>query len=176
MIAQIGTFAERFDAVDVYGIVEVSCERSGSVGTAADTGADSIGKMSGHFKELLAGFFADAELEVAHHQREGVGTGGGTDAVDGIFIIFCVGFKSGIDRFFQSLLAVADRDDLGTEDLHAGNIGSLFGNVDFAHVDFTFQSEIGGGSCQCDTVLTGTGFSDDAFLPMYLASNPSPMQ
>ena len=50
------------------------------------------------------------------------------------------------------------------QDLHSCHIGCLFFDVHRAHVNVTFQSEIGCGCCHRNTVLTGTGLCDHFLL------------
>lgn len=96
------------------------------------------------------------------------------DAVDGILVIARIGFKSRVDRLLQGFEAEGDRHHLGAQDFHAGHIGSLLGNVDFAHVNFTFQPEIGGGGCERDAVLPCPGFGDQPLLAHEFGQQPLP--
>ena len=93
MISEMGAFAERLGTDELNGIVEIGGETSGRVGASADAGADGIRKVSGHLKELSTGLFSNNELEIAHHQREGMRSENRTDAVDRIFIVAGVGVK-----------------------------------------------------------------------------------
>ena len=88
----------------------------------------------------------------------------GTDTVNGIFVRRKIGFKRGIDRFFQSLETTGDRNHFCSENFHAGYVRRLLGDVDESHVNFAFESEIRGGGCQRHAMLSGSGFGDQFFL------------
>ena len=88
----------------------------------------------------------------------------GADAVNGVLVVAQVGFKSAVYRLLEGLQTMVDANDVGTEHLHAGDVGSLLGDIDCAHVDFTFQAEIGSCGGQRHAVLAGAGFGDNLLL------------
>ena len=67
-------------------ISKVSSETAGRVAAAADTGANGIGQVTGHFQKLLSGFFSDAVLEVTYHHWEWMRAKNGTYAINAILI------------------------------------------------------------------------------------------
>ena len=164
VVAHSGAAAEGFHAVDFAGVGEEAGENAHGVGAAADAGGDDVGDVAGHVVELLAGFDADHALEVAHHHGEGVGADDRADAVDLRDGVGHVGLEAGVHGFFEGFEAEGDGDDIRAEQLHAGDVGGLFGDVHFAHVDVTFQAKIGGGGGQGHAVLAGAGFGDEFFL------------
>ena len=61
-------------------------------------------------------------------------------------------------------LPVVDRDDLGAEQPHPGDVEGLPLGVDLAHVDGAVEPEQGRGGRGGDAVLAGAGLGDDAGL------------
>ena len=135
----------------------------GRYGTDA-SGGGSGRRMAGHRQELFTRLLPDAELEVAHHQREGMRPEHRADAVDRILVILRIGLESGIHRLFQCLQPEGDGNHFRSENLHAGHVGRLLGDIDFPHVNFTLQPKVGGGSGERHTVLAGAGFRNQPFL------------
>src|SRR5262245_43046649 len=56
------------------------------------------------------------------------------------------------------------RDDAGAEQLHAEDIEFLSANVFLAHVNIAFETQERAYGRRSDSVLSGAGFRDDAFL------------
>ena len=164
VVAGFGTAAEGLDTVDFTRVGEEAGEQAHGVGAAADAGGDDVGDVAGHVEELLAGLDADDALEVADHHREGVGADDGADAVELRDGILHVGAEAGIDGLLEGAQAEGDGDDLGAEELHAGDVGGLLGDVDFAHVDVALEAEVGGGGGEGHAVLAGAGFGDELLL------------
>ena len=110
------------------------------------------------------GFLADHRLEVAHHHRVRMRAGDGADEVIGVGDVGDPVAHRLVHRVLQRAGAGGDRFHLGTEQLHAEDVGGLALDVDGAHVDGAGQAEQrahGGGG---DAVLAGAGFGDDAGL------------
>jgi len=164
VVADLFTLAEGLDAVDLAGIGQEAAEEANGVGAATDAGGDDVREAAGHIKELFAGFDADDALEVTDHHREGMGADDGADAVELGDGVFHVGAEAGVDSFLEGLESEGDRNDLGTEEFHAGDIGCLLGDIDFAHVDVALEAEVGRGSGEGHAVLAGTGFGDEFLL------------
>ena len=97
---------------------------------------------------------------------------GGADAVDGVLVIPRIRFESGIDRLLQRFEPEADRNDLRAENLHAGHVRRLLGDIDFPHMDFTFEPEIGRRRRKRDAVLPGPGLGDKPLLAHDLRQQP----
>ena len=161
IVAQPGAPAQRLYTDELDGICQEGSEHTDRVGTAADTGCYLVRKMSGLFDKLSPGFFSDAVLEVADHQREGVGACGSADTVDSVFVFFGISHECGVNCLFEGLESEADRNDVCAEELHTCHIGSLFGDIDFAHIDVALKSEIGSCSCKCNAVLACPGLGDE---------------
>ncbi len=165
VFAMVEGAAGGFDAEDfAFFIFEEGGEHADGVAASADTGDDIVGQLTGHFLELFAGFNPDDALKIAHHHGEGVGANHGANAVDGVDGVLEVGLESGVDSFLEGFQAVGNGHDLRPEDFHPGDIGVLLGDVDFAHVDLTFESEVGGGGGEGDPMLTSTGFGNEPFF------------
>ncbi len=87
----------------------------------------------------------------------------GSDAVDGVLIFPGVGLKGGVHRFLQGLQSEAHRDHIGSQHLHACDVGGLLGYVHFPHIDIALHAP---------APVSAMSF----FFPMNLARSPSPMQ
>ena len=164
MVTQFGTAAEGLYADQLNGIRKERCKHTDRVGTSAHAGSDLVRQVACLLDKLCPGFFADAELEVTDHQREGMRTCSCSDAVNRIFVLSGIGHKSSVNGFFEGLEAETYRNDICAQKFHAGYVGSLFGNVDFAHVDIALESEIGGRCCKSNTVLTRTCLGNQFLL------------
>ena len=160
MVAMTFSTAERFNANELNGVLEERNEHSDGVRTAADTSCYHVGQNARRLQELLPRFNADDGLEITHHLRERMRANGASDAVDGGFIFLAVRSKGGIDRFLQRLSTVRDGDDSCTEQLHTRYVRGLLLNVNFSHVDVAFQTKVGGGGRNGNSVLSGTRLGD----------------
>ena len=120
--------------------------------------------MAGHIEKLFARLDPDDALEIADHHRERVRTEDGADAVDRVVVFFAVRFKRRVDGLLERLQPVGDFDDVRAEDLHPCDVGRLLLDIDRAHVDVAFQTEIRRGSGEGDAVLTGACLGDHLFL------------
>ena len=172
VITQFLTASQGLDPDDLARIAKEGGEGTDRVAPPADARADHVGKESRRFLELFARLESDARLEIAHHHGEGVRPQRGTDAVDGVFIVFSVRFESGVDRFFQGAQAAFHADDFRAENLHSRNVRRLLRDIDFPHVDFTFQSEMRGGSRERDPMLTCARLGDETFLAQVFRQQP----
>mgnify|MGYP007132059168 CR=1 FL=1 len=164
VVAELGTPAERLNAVEIDGVVQESGEQAHGVGAAAHAGDDRIGKLARHIEELLSCLNAHNALEIAHHHREGMGADNGTDAVDGVLVLVAVGCEGRVDRFLQRLQPVRDLDHSCAEDLHSRHVRGLLFDVHRAHIDVAVQAEVSGGGRQRNAMLPCAGLGDDLLL------------
>ncbi|MNV55718.1 hypothetical protein D3C71_1479600 [compost metagenome] len=91
-------------------------------------------------------------------------TGHGADQVEGVFDVGDPVAQGLVHGVFQRASACGDRNDLGTQQLHAEHVGLLALDVGGAHVDHARQAKArsdGGGG---HAVHAGAGFGDQAFL------------
>lgn len=163
-MAECAAFAEGFHAVEFDGIVEKTGEDAHRVAAAADAGGDDVRQVSRHFQDLFARLDADDVLEIPHHHRERMWADDRADAIDLVFRIADVGAKRGIHRFLEGFEAVGGGDHARAEDLHAGDVGRLLGDVHLAHVDVAFEAEVGGGGGERHAVHAGPGLGDEFLL------------
>jgi len=146
------------------GIINEIGKHADGIGAAADTGDDRIGQPVLGSLQLHLGFFADHALELAHYGREGVGTGGSSQHVVGIFVVGGPVAQRLVTGILEGGGACGDRHDFGTHQAHAEDVGLLPLHIHGAHVDAARQIEQGTGQCRRHTMLTGAGFGDDAGL------------
>jgi hypothetical protein len=69
------------------------------------------------------------------------------------------GFTDGV---FQGAAAGSNADDFGAEQAHAEDVQALAAHVFFAHINRAIETEEGADAGGGNTVLTGSGFGDDA--------------
>ena len=65
-----------------------------------------------------------------------------------------------VDRVLEGGAAGVDRDHLGAEQLHPGDVERLALGVDLAHVDGAVEAEVGRRGGRGDAVLAGAGLGD----------------
>lgn len=75
---------------------------------------------------------------------------------------------------FENPRSMLDCDDLCSEHLHPEHIGALTVVVDFAHINRTSKSHLSSHSSGCETMLTGTSFSDDPLFSHSLGDQGMP--
>ena len=132
------------------------------VGPAADAGDDRVGQRADQLEDLPARLDPDDALEVADHHRERVRAHRRADAVVGVVDAGHPVAERLVAGVLEGAAAGLDRDDLGAEHAHAGDVERLAHGVDLAHVDGALQAEQrrrGGGR---DAVLAGAGLGDHA--------------
>ena len=164
MIAQLVALSKRLHAVQVDRRIEERHERTDGVAAAAYARADRVRLKTGHLLKLVAHLLTDDHLEIADHQRERMRAEHAADAVDGVLILASVRVKRGVNRFLERLEAMGNRNDLRAENLHAGDVGRLLGDVNLAHVDLAFQTEECRRRRQRNAVLACAGFRDELLL------------
>jgi hypothetical protein len=125
-------------------------------------------------KDLLAGFFADHGLEVAHHRRVGMRAERRTEQVVGVADIGHPIADGLVDRVFQRAAAALHRAHLRAQQAHAQHVGLLAGDIDRAHVDHALQPQQRGDGGGGHAVLAGPGLGDDALLAHARASSAWP--
>ena len=172
VVAQLGPPAQGLDADQLDGVRQEGREHADGVGASAHTGRDLVRQVAGLGPELVPGLLADAELEIADHEGEGMGACGRADAVDRVLVFFSIGHKGGVHGLLEGLEAEADRDHVGSEQLHAGHVGRLLGDVDLAHIDVALESEIGRSRGQGDAVLACSRLGDDLLFAHVLGQKP----
>ncbi len=90
--------------------------------------------------------------------------GGGAQQVVGVFDVGDPVAQRLVDGVLEGRRAGPDRDDLGTEQLHPGDVEGLPLGVHLAHVDDAFEAEQRAGGRGRHTVLSGPGLGDDPAL------------
>ena len=103
-------------------------------------------------------------MQVAHHHRERMRTGRGTEAVVRVVRVGHPVAQRLVDRVLQRRRTVVNRDDLRAEQSHPCDVECLPVGVDAAHVDDALHTEQCAAGRGGHTVLTGTGLGDDAGL------------
>ena len=134
------------------------------IGAASHTGHHRIGQPPFQLQVLRPGLGADHRLEIPHHQRIRMGPHHRADAVKSIFHVRHPITDRFIDGILQCTAAAMHRYNGSPEQLHPEYIETLPGDIGFAHVDKTGQSELGGHRGGSDSMLPGAGLGDDALL------------
>ena len=127
--------------------------------------ATASGRPSGELEHLGSRASTPMTLvELAHHLGERGRAGDRADEVVGVSTLVT---QSRMASFMASLsvrLPASDRDDLGAEQLHAGDVEGLAAGVLLAHVDDALEAEERGRRGGRDAVLAGARLGDDARL------------
>jgi hypothetical protein len=116
-------------------------------------------------QDLLARFDSDHRLEIAHHLRIGMGTGGGTDAVKRVLHRGDPIAQRFVHRVLQRLRPGFHHPHLGAEELHAKDVERLAVNIFLPHEDFAFLAEQRRHRRRSYAMLAGAGLGDDPCLP-----------
>ena len=114
--------------------------------------------------QLLLGLFADDLLEITHHGGEGVWSCNGAEQIMRVLDVGDPVAQRLIDGILENTVAQRAFHDFGSEHAHAGHIQSLTAGIDLTHVDTALQTEHGAYGGSGHTMLTRTGFGDDAGL------------
>ena len=101
-----------------------------------------------------------------------MGTGGGADAVHRVLILPGVGHERGVHGLLQRLQAEADGDHVRAQQLHAGDVGGLLGDVHLAHVDVARHAEVGRRGGQGHAMLARARLGDQLLLAHVLGQQP----
>ena len=141
-------------------VVEERGEQSDRVGPATHARDRDVGQGSDELEALGPRLVADAAGEVAHHRREGMRPGRGPEQVGRVVDAGHPVAQGLVDRVLEGAASGRDRDDLGTQHPHAGDVERLPFGVDLAHVDRALEVEVGAGGGGGDAVLAGAGLRD----------------
>ena len=114
--------------------------------------------------QLLLGLFADDLLEITHHGGEGVWSCNGAEQIMRVLDVGDPVAQRLIDGILENTVTQRDFHDFGSEHAHAGHIQGLTAGIDLTHVDTALQTEHGAYGGSGHTMLTRTGFGDDAGL------------
>ena len=106
------------------------------------------------------GLVADAAGEVADHARERVRAGGRAEEVRRVVDAGDPVAQRLVDGVLERGAAGLDRDHLGAEEVHPGDVERLPLGVDRAHVDGAVEAEVRRGGGAGDAVLAGAGLGD----------------
>ena len=126
--------------------------------------ATDVGQPADPLEHLLARLVADDALVLAHHQRERVRAGHRAEDVVGRVDVGDPVAHRLVDRVLERSRAGGDRDDLGAEQPHAGDVERLPAGVLLAHVDGAVEPDQRRGGRGGDAVLAGAGLGDDPLL------------
>ena len=132
--------------------------------SARIAGTFAVDALANTDMATLAGLLADHALEVADHQRIGIGPHHRADDVVGRADVGDPVAQRPVDRVLEGRRAALHRPDLGAEEAHADDVEGLAGDVLGAHVDDAGEAEVGAGGRRGDAVLAGAGLGDDPRL------------
>ena len=139
-------------------------KESDGIAATPNTSHHFIRKTTFQFKNLAPGFLPDYLVEVSYHHRERVSTKCGSQ-----YVMRFPGTGHPVphglvDSVLQGALTTGYRPDLSSAQAHPENIQGLATHVLLAHVDDAFQTKFGAHGSRGDSVLSGTGFSNDSGL------------
>ena len=146
-------------------IINVVVDGSGSVASATHAGDEVIRIVAANLLlELPFQFFADDALHLGNNVWIRVRTHGRTYDVEGILRVaapVAYGLRAGIA---QRHVAGAHRVHLGSQHLHALYVGMLALYIGGTHENLTLHVHQGAYRSGSHTVLSGSGFGNDAGL------------
>jgi len=99
-----------------------------------------------------------------------------TDAVDRGLVLGQIRLERGVDRFLERLETVRHRHHGRAQEPHTADVRRLLLDVDLAHVDLALEAEVGGRGARVTPCWPAPVSAMTFFLPMHLASRPSPIQ
>ena len=143
-------------------------EHADSVGTTTDASNQRVRQAADLGTGLVNQLAADDGVEVAHQHRIRVWAGDGADHVEGVVNIGHPVAQRLVERVLERAGATGHRHDLGTQQLHAVDVGRLAFDVVHAHVDHALQAKTGGDGGRGDPVLASAGLGDDPGLAQML--------
>ena len=164
--SRFNAFSSGFGEDDLHvRVVDVVIDGAGCIASSAYAGDEVVGAFASLvFKELLPYFFADDRLQACHHVGVRMRADGGPYHVVGVRRMAAPvadGFVGGV---LQRHIATGDGNDGGAEHLHLLHIDALALYVGLTHVDDAFHVHQGADGGCGHTVLSGSGFGDDAAL------------
>ena len=154
--------ASSFYAVDADRlIIKERVKQTHGIRATTNAGNNGVRQPALSLHQLLFCLFPDHRLEVTYHLRIGVRAGNGANNVK-----MCLGIRHPEAKRFVHRVLKRSRTrcygmNLRAEQAHAVNIRLLSPNIFFTHENFAFHIEQGAGGCCCNTMLTGTRFSND---------------
>jgi len=134
------------------------------VAAAANAGDDCLRQPPRSFEDLPARLAPDDRLEVANHQRIGMGPKRRSQQIVRAGHVGHPVAHRLVDGVLQRAAARIDANHLGAEEPHADNVQCLAGHVVDAHVDVAFEPEQRARRCGRDAVLPRARFRDDSLL------------
>jgi hypothetical protein len=165
MLGAVEAAAGRLDADQPHLLVgDELGEGAHRVGAAAHAGDHRVGQAALFRQHLGARFLADHALELAHHQREGVGAGDGAEQIVRVGEARRPVAQRFVDRVLEAAAAAFDRHHLGAHQLHAEHVELLPLDIVRAHVDAGRQAEQGADDRGGDAMLAGAGLGDQPRL------------
>ena len=154
MVAHIRSLAQRLHAYYLHRVSKEGNKCAYGIGAAAHAGTYHIRHEAGHVHELFPGFYAYYHLKIPDYFGEGMGAQGRADAVNSIVVLLHIALKGRIHSFLQGLKTMGNRNNVCAQYLHAGNVGSLLGNIHLAHVNIALKAKVCGGRGQGHAVLS----------------------
>src|SRR5690606_14163265 len=152
-------------------VLQEGVEQTDGIGPTTNAGDQCVGQAAGLLPALFPRLATYHALEVTDHLRIGMRAGHGADDVDGVIDVGNPVAHGFVHRVLQRLGAGGDRNDLGTEQLHAIHVQRLTLDVLGAHVDLALEAEARRYGCGGHAVLTGTGLGDHPRLAHVLGQH-----
>ena len=146
-------------------VVQVMIDGTGGVASSAHARYQIVGIIASLvLHQLFFDFFADDRLQACHHVGVRMRPYGRTYHVVCVFGVaapVAYGFIGGI---LQGFVSRGDRAHFGSQHLHFFHVDVLACHVGFAHIHHAFHVHQCADRSGRYSVLSGSGFGDDAFL------------
>ena len=161
VVGRVQTLAGGLNADQLHaGIGQEFGKHANRVGAAADAGGHHIRQLVVLRQKLRPRFAPDDALKVAHHFGKRVRPDHRADGVDEVDRVFQVLLKRAIDRVLERARAARDGHQFAAQNFHLDDVGVLFGDVDFAHVNFAVDAHQRTSRGQRHAVLASAGLGN----------------
>ncbi len=175
MLASFNALARSFHAHQLHAIhVQVGMENTHGVRSATHTGQHIIRLLAHHGRHLLNAFATNHALEVTNQHGVWVWTRHGANNVKRVFHVRNPVAHGFVQRIFQGFGARSDRNNLGTQQLHAKHVLCLPGHIFLTHIHHTLHAITRSHSGRGHTVLARTCFRNYAGLAHALGEHGLP--
>src|SRR4249920_1075152 len=158
--------AAGFDADEPHARFGQEClEDADRVAPTADAGDHRVRVAPLALAELHPGLVADHALAIAHERGERMGSRDRAEDVVRVDHARRPVAQRLVERVLEGSASGGDRDDLGAEQLHPGDVRRLPDRVLLAHIDHARQPEERARRRRRDPVHPRAGLGDDPSLP-----------
>jgi hypothetical protein len=163
-VTTVNTFPSRFCKHDFdIVVIQVLINRSGSIAPSANTRNKTIGKIAPFFLQKLPfNLFADNRLKSGYHIGIRMRTNGRSNHIMRVFGMTAPVANGLVCGVFQCHVSRSDRNYRGPQHSHFFHVRKLPFHIGFPHINRTRHLHEGTHRSRGYSMLSGTGFGNDA--------------